>query len=158
MKASENKAMLRLWFISILLTMSLAGATGSAARSRPLDAMGKWWQSPELASELGLTAGERQRLDDLYMDLLRRSLDLRTSVKKARIELDALVEKPELDEKAALEKIKSLEKSRAQLTGIRYRFLVEARKILGSDRFIRLKFLYREYIHHNSARRKKFNR
>ena len=49
-----------------------------------------------------------------------------------------------LDEKAVNRQFARLEKARSQLASERSRFLVEVRKILGHNRFQRLKQIYRQ--------------
>ncbi len=127
-------------FICLLLLIPVFTAPAEA-QSEP---SGKWWYDPGIKAELKLQDKEIKRLDRLFNKSRRRLIDLKNKVEKAQFEYQRLMEAEPLDEKAVNRQFAQLEKARGQLASERSRFLVEVRKILGHNRFQRLKQIYRQ--------------
>ncbi len=127
-------------FIFLLLLVPVFAAPVDA-QSEP---SGKWWYDPGIKAELNLQDSEIKRLDRLFNKSRRRLIDLKNKVEKAQFEYQRLMEAEPLDEKAVNRQFAQLEKARSQLAAERSRFLVEVRKILGHQRFQRLKQIYRQ--------------
>ena len=126
---------------SFLLLLAPTFMPTVAAQSEP---SGKWWYDPGIKAELKLKDSEVKRLDRLFKDSRRRLIDLKNKVEKAQFEYQNLMEAEPLDEKAVNRQFAKLEKARSQLAAERSHFLVEVRKILGHNRFQRLKQIYRQ--------------
>lgn len=123
--------------IPLILVLALAPlATGQTMPSS------KWWKDPDIVKQLNLTPGEVKKLDKLFVKSRRRLIDLKNHVEKEQFEYQTLMESQTLDEKAVNRQLKKLEKARSELNSERSRFLVEVRKILGRDRFQKLKQIY----------------
>ena len=116
-------------------------APPAGAQSEP---SGKWWHDPGIKAELKLQNSEIKRLDRLFNQSRRRLIDLKNKVEKAQFEYQRLMEAEPLDERAVNRQFGQLEKARSQLASERSRFLVEVRKILGHERFQRLKRIYQQ--------------
>lgn len=69
----------------------------------PLLRFGKWWKIEKIAKELNLTPEQLTSLDKIYTDSRMKLIDLRSSLQKARLELQSFAERENLDE--ALKKI-----------------------------------------------------
>ncbi len=113
----------------------------AGAQSEP---SGKWWHDSGIKAELKLQDSEIKQLDRLFNKSRRRLIDLKNKVEKAQFEYQRLMEAEPLDENAVNRQFTQLEKARSQLASERSRFLVEVRKILGHQRFQRLKQIYRQ--------------
>ncbi|MBC2711377.1 MAG: hypothetical protein HGJ94_10390 [Desulfosarcina sp.] len=59
---------------------------------------GKWWQMPAMAKRLNLSARETRQLDDTYRESRRRMIRLKADLETEQLELQSLIEDPELDE------------------------------------------------------------
>ena len=127
--------------IICLLLLTPVFAAPVDAQSEP---SGKWWYDPGIKAELKLQDGEIKRLDRLFNQSRRRLIDLKNKVEKAQFDYQRLMEAEPLDEKAVNRQFAQLEKARSQMASERSRFLVEVRKILGHQRFQRLKQIYRQ--------------
>jgi Spy/CpxP family protein refolding chaperone len=103
---------------------------------------GKWWKDPDIVKQLNLTSGEVKKLDKLFVQTRRRLIDLKNRVEKEQFEYQTLMESPKLDESAVNRQLVKLEDARSDLNAERSRFLVGVRKILGRDRFQKLKQIY----------------
>jgi len=112
---------------------------------------GKWWQMPGVAEKLELSSEQKNALDTLFMQSRRNLIDLKGVLEKERFELENLIEKQHLDEAAVMEQFKRLQNARSDLSIERFRFLVKVRKILGFNRYQRLKMMFQEF---NERRRR----
>jgi Spy/CpxP family protein refolding chaperone len=113
---------------------------------------GKWWHNPRVSQQLNLNETEKSKLDKEFVDSRRRLIELKSSVEREQFELENLLESEALDEAAVMEQFKKLEKARASLSSERFNFLIQVRKILGLDRFQRIKMFYRKSRHHKMRR------
>ena len=105
---------------------------------------GKWWHSPAVAKQIEITDGEKEKLDNLFFESRRKRIDLKSTVEKERLEFERLIDAKNLDENALISQFKRLEKARTNLATEIFGFLVEERKILGYERFQKLKLQYKE--------------
>jgi Spy/CpxP family protein refolding chaperone len=121
------------------------------ARAERDQAPVRWWRIPELAGRLDLNGQEKQTLEKLFVENRKVLLELRSKVEKQRLELEDVLEKPDLDQRAAFDQFKQLEKMRQKLSAERFRYLLEVRKILGRDRYLKLMDMAKER-HERKAR------
>jgi Spy/CpxP family protein refolding chaperone len=101
--------------------------------------MGKWWENPEMAEKLNLSDAEKAKLKEAFNNSRRKLIDLKSNVEKQRFELGTLLDKKTLDEAAVMQQFTKLEKARTELSRERFSYLLEARKILGQERYQTLK-------------------
>lgn len=113
---------------------------------------GKWWHIPQVSRRLDLTAGEKNRLDELFFASRRKLIALKSRVESEQLKLDHLLEAAKTDQKAVEAQFKMLESARSALADERFQFLLEVRRILGSERFRELKMIYREFRHRKMRR------
>ena len=106
---------------------------------------GKWWFLPNIAERLKLNDAEKKDLDRLYVENRRSLIDLKSVVEKERFELANLMEQTTLDEEAVMKQFSKLEKARADLDAERFRFFLDVRKVLGSERYQSLKMLFKTF-------------
>ena len=100
---------------------------------------GKWWTVPDVVKDLNLTAEEQKQLDDLYVESRRNMVDLQTNLKKERIEMEQLFNAETFNEAECMDRFKRLQNARNHKSVERFSFIVNVRKLLGKDRFWRLK-------------------
>ncbi len=135
--------------IGLALCLALAGTallwTGPALARRGLDNMQKWWNSPHMVSELKLTPAEKERLDQLFLEFQRSRIEYRSQIKKARLEIEAAFEKEPLDEARAKNAFQQVEEAKLANRKALHAFMLEVRRLLGYQRYLRLKALYKEY-------------
>jgi len=105
---------------------------------------GKWWMNPRMARELKLTEAEKQKLDDNTTSFRRKAIDLKKTLEKERFELDILLGQADLNEAAVIAQYKKMEAARAALSLETFTVILEVRKVLGAERFERLKEIYRQ--------------
>lgn len=119
----------------ILILLALLVGTAAYAQQGP---QGRWWRDAKVAKALNLTDGEIQRLENAWNQSKMRMIKLKSQVEAEQFKLQALLEKNNLDEAAVKAQNRKLEQARTQLANERTAFVVEVRKIIGSQRFQKL--------------------
>ena len=96
---------------------------------------GRWWRLPELSRDMGLTDREKQILDDMFAKNRNALIDLRSDIDKERLKLEDILQKDPVNESAAKAQFKRVEEKREKLALERFNFILDARKVLGPERF-----------------------
>jgi Spy/CpxP family protein refolding chaperone len=99
---------------------------------------GRWWRSSQVAKQLQLTSDEIQRLETAYNQSRRSIIKQKGRVEAEQFELQTMVENRNVDGQAIKAQHRKLENARSDLAASKFNFVVEARKIIGHDRFQRL--------------------
>jgi Spy/CpxP family protein refolding chaperone len=123
----------------LMILISLAMVSLALGQGEPT---GKWWRDPGIVQELKLSDQDVNRLEKLFSDSRRLLIDLTKDVEKAQFDYQQAVEADPLDEKKVNRRFQDLEQARSRLASEQSRFSVGVRKILGHDRFQRLKQIY----------------
>jgi Spy/CpxP family protein refolding chaperone len=135
--------------LNLALSLALAGSVlwgaAPAMAKGGLDSMQKWWNSPHMVEELKLTSAEKERLDQLFMEFQRSRIENKSRVKIARLEIEAAFEKEPLDEARAQKAFQEVEQAKLAKRKSLHAFMLEVRQLLGQERYLRLKELYKEY-------------
>ncbi len=114
---------------------------------------GKWWRDQRMSKQLDLNKAEKSKLDQAFVNSRRKLIELKSIVEKERFELENILENETLNEHAVTEQFKKLEKARASLAGEHFNFLIQVRKILGNERFQRIKMFYGKLRHQKMHRK-----
>jgi Spy/CpxP family protein refolding chaperone len=107
---------------------------------------GKWWYSRHSSEKLNLSDEEKSKLDEKFFESRFKLIDLKGVVEKERLQLDKIMESETLNEKAVMEQFKKLEAARANLAAERFGFVLKVRKILGFERFQKIKTTFRNFM------------
>jgi len=111
----------------------------NACREAGIIPSGKWWQIPDVAKDLNLTVEEQKQLDDLDLSSHRKMMELHSKMEKERIELEKLFDAETLNEAECLNRFKTLQNIRDHKAVEKFSFILNVRKLIGKDRFQRLK-------------------
>jgi Spy/CpxP family protein refolding chaperone len=106
---------------------------------------GRWWHLPYFADQLSITENEKDALDKLFDYNRNRLEELKNQVEEERNELLKAVDEEHLNETSAITKMKKLESTRTLLAATRFSYSLEVRKLLGYERYQRLKTLYKNW-------------
>jgi Spy/CpxP family protein refolding chaperone len=121
---------------AIVIVLSIALITGTAdAQTGP---SGRWWRSAQVKKQLKLTDSEIQRLEKAYNQSRRSIIKQKGRVEAEQFELQTMVENRNADAKAIKAQHRKLENARSDLAASKFDFVVQARKIIGHDRFQKL--------------------
>ena len=106
---------------------------------------GRWWHVPYFVDQLEITDQQKDELDKLYDYNRNRLAELKRQMEQERSELLKAFDQEHLNESTAITQMKKLESSRTLLAATRFTYSLEVRKLLGYERFQRLKTLYRSW-------------
>jgi Spy/CpxP family protein refolding chaperone len=128
MKSTFRLGRHAVFFMVVLLMAVSAGAQG------------KWWSSDQYKRELGLTADQTRRLEEIFQGALPNLRLHKKSLDEAEEKFNALVERG--DDKAVLEQVGRVEMARAELNKTRTLMLLKMRRTLTSDQWLKLGALH----------------
>lgn len=124
----------RMCAIIIAVSLVLISATADAQQ----EPSGRWWRSPQVKKQLKLTNGEIQRLEKAYNQSRRSIIKQKGRVEAEQFELQTMVDNRNADARSIRAQHRKLENARSDLAASKFEFVVEARKIIGYDRFQKL--------------------
>ncbi len=133
--------MLKVYFTFVVFTFFTVSSVFAAPNEMP---PGKWWHNPRIIEKIKISDEEKQHLDKWFVESRRKRINLKSLVEKEKFELDHLIESKGLDKEGMLRQFRKLEKARTDLSAEIFDFLLQARNVLGHERFVKLKSLHRE--------------
>lgn len=130
----------------LVCLMLLSVATPAAAQGF------KWWQDEGFRRELGLTADQVTRLDEVFQAALPLLRTQKSALDSLEADFSRMVADARADEPAALDVIARVESARAELGRTRGLMLFRMRRILTADQHVKLKALHaaRERTRHRA--------
>ena len=96
---------------------------------------GKWWDNPELARQLNLTADQQKKMDEVFQQNRLRLIDLHAALEKEEAILDPLIEAANPDDAKVLPQIDRVAQARAELEKANARLLLGLRHVLTPDQW-----------------------
>lgn len=96
---------------------------------------GRWWNNPEFAQKLGLTADQQKRMEAVFEQSRPSLTELLTAVRKEETAMEPLLAADQPDETKVLAQIDRVAQARAQLEKTNARMLLGLRRILTSDQW-----------------------
>lgn len=106
---------------------------------------GRWWHIPYFSEQLNITDQQKEDLDKLFDFNRNRLAQLKKQMEDEKSELLQAIDEEHLNEAIAITKMKKLEGTRTLLAATRFSYSLEVRKLLGYERFQRLKTVYRNW-------------
>jgi Spy/CpxP family protein refolding chaperone len=106
----------------------------------PADAQGKWWQSDQYRHELALTQKQSQALEDVFQKALPKLRIEKKALDDAEKQFEQFMQRG--DYHSVMEQVDRVEAARAQLNKTRALMLVDMRKLLTTDQWIKLDALH----------------
>jgi len=140
------------WFLAVGLILAAGVAEaqpmGAPKRERmgtPMGVpMGRWWESPKVAEQLGLSAEQRQKLEANALSQATAMVDLKASVEKAEITLRAAADAQPFDARRVRDAFGVLQQARLKLEAQRFEMLLKTREVLTTEQWQKLRETARE--------------
>jgi protein CpxP len=104
----------------------------------PPGAAGKWWDNPEMARRVGITSDQKKKMDDTFTQSRLKLIDLRASLEKDEVQIEALMQGPQLDDSKIMPMIDRIAQDRAELEKADARLLLGIRHILTPEQWTTL--------------------
>jgi Spy/CpxP family protein refolding chaperone len=108
--------------LSAWLLLALAGPVGAQPSFR-------WWQSPEVQKDLGLTADQVSRIDEIFRTTMARQRKNKDTLDLLEERLSTLIE-ADADEDTVVKQVDKVEATRATLNKERTLMLLHMRQVL----------------------------
>ena len=100
----------------------------------------KWWQSDHYKKELGLTAEQTRRMEEIFQKAMPQLKVQKSALDVAEAKFERLVEKGE--DSAVMEQINVVEAARAELNKGRTLMLYGMRKVMTRDQWVKFTALH----------------
>jgi periplasmic protein CpxP/Spy len=114
------------------------GRPGPMDRTMHLGPPGRWWSDPRLVQLLQLTAAQQKAMDSVFDQNRARLIGLNNALRNEEAILRPLVASDTLDEAKITSQIDRVAQARAELEKANGRMLIELRKLLVGDQWLRL--------------------
>ncbi len=129
----------------LIVAVVLLAATAVAAQ--PLGVpQGRWWERPQVADQLALTAEQKARLETLSIENARGMIDLKATVEKAELDLRAAAEAEPFDATKVRAAFRDMQQARTRLENERFEALLRVREVLNAEQWRQLRGLTRDAV------------
>ena len=106
---------------------------------------GRWWNNPEIAQKVGLSADQQKKMDDIFQQHRLKLVDLHANLEKQQILIRPLIEADNPNESQVLAQIDKIAQARAELEKADAHMLFDIRKVLTADQWQKLKVLHQQH-------------
>jgi Spy/CpxP family protein refolding chaperone len=96
---------------------------------------GRWWNNPEVAQKLGLTADQQKKMEAIFQQSRPALMDLSATVRKEESAMEPLLAADQPDEGKILAQIDRLAQARAELEKANARMLLGLRRLLTPEQW-----------------------
>ena len=137
----------------VIAGATLLVATGLAAQ--PLGVPpGRWWERPQVAEQLALTAEQKARLESLSVENARGMIDIKAVVEKAELDLRVAAEAEPFDAAKVRAAFRTVQQARTRLENERFEALLRVREVLSADQWRQLRELTRDAVRERAQERR----
>jgi len=137
----------------VIAGATLLVATGLAAQ--PLGVPpGRWWERPQVAEQLALTAEQKARLESLSVENARGMIDIKAAVEKAELDLRVVAEAEPFDAAKVRAAFRTVQQARTRLENERFEALLRVREVLSADQWRQLRELTRDAVRERAQERR----
>ncbi len=98
----------------------------------------RWWDNPSTARDVGLSADQIKRMDDVFTQYRLKLIDLNGALEKEEIVMEPLVSAEQIDEGKIATQIDRVAQARAELEKANGRMLLAIRKQLTPEQWTKL--------------------
>jgi len=99
---------------------------------------GKWWDNPETAKRVGITAEQQKKMDDVFHLSRLKLIDLTAALQKEEVVMDGLMQNPQLDDAKILPVADRIAEARAELEKTNVRMLLGIRHVLTPEQWTKV--------------------
>jgi Spy/CpxP family protein refolding chaperone len=123
------------------LMLALAGAVDAQSNGQSF----AWWKSEQFQKEVGLTAEQCTRIDNVFQTALPRLRQGKEELDRQETELSRLIE-TNADEALVTKQVDRVEAIRASLNKTRTLLLLHERQVLTPDQLVRFKAAHDKWV------------
>ena len=130
--------------LSVTATLALAATLVCIATLGAGQQGFKWWQSDQYKKELGLTAEQTRRMEEIFQKALPQLKAQKSALDEAEAKFERLVERG--DDVVVMEQINVVEAARADLNKSRAVMLYGMRKVMTRDQWAKFTALHQAAV------------
>jgi Spy/CpxP family protein refolding chaperone len=104
-------------------------------RALHLGPHGRWWNNPEFAQKLGLTADQQKKMEAVFEQSRPSLMDLSAKVRNEEMTMEPLLAADQPDEGKILAQIDNVAQARAELEKANARMLLGLRRVLTPEQW-----------------------
>jgi Spy/CpxP family protein refolding chaperone len=150
-----RKQLQNFWVVLVMMVVMSAGCAqaqmgppmggGGGMPPRGGGPPGQWWQNPEMARLVALTAEQRSAIDGILQQNRQRLFDLSTAVQREDFAMQGLMDADQPDEGKILAQVDKVAGARAELEKANARMLLAIRRVLTADQWRKLQSYQHEH-------------
>lgn len=114
---------------------------------------GEWWNLPRLSQQLGITAEQKQKMDNIYEQHKLKLIDLNANLQRQQVLLQPMISADNPDKAKTLAQIDAVVEAHAALEKENADMLFAIREALTPAQWQKLKALHQERREHRMDRR-----
>lgn len=99
---------------------------------------GKWWDNPETAKRIGLSAEQQKKMDEIFQQNRLKLIDLTAAMQKEEVVMEGLMHDPQIDDAKILPVADRIAEARAELEKTNVRMLLGIRHVLTPEQWTKL--------------------
>ena len=99
---------------------------------------GRWWDNPDFAQKLSLSTDQQKKMDDIFSASRLKLIDASAALEKEEAIMEPLVNADPSDDGKILTQIDRVAQARAELEKTRARMLLDLRRQLSHDQWVKL--------------------
>ena len=115
---------------------------------------GRWWDNPNVASQVGITDDQKKKMDDIFQQHKLQLIDLKAAVEKQEAIMEPLIQADQPDEAKILSQIDAIAQARAELEKANARMLFGIRTVLTPDQWKKVRTLAKTRMDRGDGMRK----
>ena len=100
----------------------------------------KWWQSEQYRRELGLTAEQSKRLEDVFQAAVPTLKGLKKTLDQAESEFERLLERG--DDGSVMDQVERVEAARAELNKAHTMMMLRMKRVLTADQWAKFNVMH----------------
>ena len=121
--------------IAIAAALVLAAVVANAQQLPP----GKWWRRTEVVQQLGLTAEQQDRLDEIFRSAASGLIDAKAEVEKAQVALRGEIDRADVQRQDVMRVAAHLNAARGALFERELAMLLDMRAVLSREQWNRMR-------------------
>ena len=94
---------------------------------------GKWWTNARVIAELNLSADQRSKIEDLWIQTRRTVIDPKAELEKRQLDLSELLSKDSVDVSAALKAFDRVQEAKLSLERSTFLMRIQIKNLLSPD-------------------------
>ena len=122
--------------IAVFVALLMMPAASMARRSHMCKLDGKWWQTPSVVNQMGLTKKQVQGLNKKYIKHKKKVIDYRSKIQKMELDTAPLLMEENVDEKKLDKKLGKIRTERIKLHEEYDDWFVEMRMTITMDQYM----------------------